>query len=264
MADNEGDVINPWLDLAARWQQVSGEWARWWMGPIGASAVPPSAAVAQRRARELSHAEDAAALTARYQPRFQALWLAARQALADPAAAGTLPVVASPEPGDRRFAAAEWSTLPYFALLKQHYLLTSQYLKELAALAPLPEGEKRRVAFMTRQLVDAMAPSNFPATNPEVWKEALASEGRSVLRGLENLVGDARRGRISMTDEQAFAIGRNLAVTPGEVVHRNELIELIQYRPGTPKVHRRPLLIVPPCINKYYILDLTPDNSFVR
>jgi polyhydroxyalkanoate synthase len=97
-----------------------------------------------------------------------------------------------------------------------------------------------------------------------VLERALATEGMSVAQGMANLAGDVERGRISMTDESAFAVGRNLAMTPGDVVHRNELIELIQYRPTTEQVHRRPLIIIPPCINKYYVLDLQPANSFVR
>ncbi len=211
-----------------------------------------------------SHAQDVAALNARYQPRFEALWLALQQGALDPEGPHAVPTIAEPAPGDRRFSAPEWSTLPYFALLKQHYLLTSEYLKELAALAPLPPAQMRRLGFVTRQLVDAMAPTNFPATNPEVWKRALSTEGRSLAKGLENLVADARKGRISMTDESAFALGRNIALTPGDVVFRSELVELIQYRPTTTQVHSVPLLIVPPCINKYYILDLRPENSFVR
>ncbi|MEP7208549.1 MAG: class I poly(R)-hydroxyalkanoic acid synthase [Casimicrobiaceae bacterium] len=268
MALNERDDGSPWRDLAARWQDVSQQWAQWWMRPVNASGASPAAAdpaiAADTPAAQPGHAEDVAALMASYQPRFQTLWLAAQQTLLHPENGGTLPVVAEPAAGDRRFAAPEWSALPYFALMKQHYLLTAEYLQALAALSPLPAPDKRRITFMTRQLVDAMAPTNFAATNPEVWKAALASEGQSLLRGYENLLADVQRGRISMTDEGAFELGRNLAVTPGDVIHRNDLIELIQYRPSTAKVHKRPLLIVPPCINKFYILDLQPQNSFVR
>ncbi|HZQ59820.1 MAG TPA: class I poly(R)-hydroxyalkanoic acid synthase [Casimicrobiaceae bacterium] len=261
-----------WTDLATRWQELAREWAQWWVQAAAQSnpalaaagnAVSGARAAAEIDAAAMEHADQVARINARYQPRFQALWVAAQEALMQPGAA-RLPAIAEPPAGDRRFAAPEWNTLPYFALLKQHYLLTAEYLRELAAIAPLPPDEKRRVSFLTRQFIDAMAPTNFPATNPEVWKAALSSEGESLRRGIGNMLADARKGRISMTDERAFEIGRNLAITPGEVVYRNDLIELIQYRATTRRVHKRPLVIVPPCINKYYILDLQPDNSFVR
>ena len=118
--------------------------------------------------------------------------------------------------------------------------------------------------FFTRQLIDAAAPSNFAATNPEVIKLAAASNGESLRRGLELLGDDQRKNRITQCDEAAFEVGRNIAVTPGAVVFENELMQLIQYRPQTASVHARPLVMVPPCINKYYILDLQPENSFVR
>src|SRR3989442_15211741 len=194
-----------------------------------------------------------AALAARYAPRFQALWTMA-QGLSGGSKA--LPPVAEPRKGDRRFAAAAWRDEPYFAFLMQLYLLHDEYLTELAALAQLPPMDKRRLAFATRQYLDAIAPTNFPATNPEVLRRALETQGASLLQGFANLVADARRGRITMTDEQAFAVGRNLATTPGSVIFRNDLIELIQYDATTPTVHRRPLVIVPACINKFYILDL--------
>ncbi len=196
------------------------------------------------------------ALNERFAPRVRALW----SSLMGEASAGAAPQPAA----DRRFAARAWHELPYFALLKDSYLLYADYLRELAALAPLPPEEWQRLQFATRQYVDAIAPTNFPATNPEVLERALATEGKSLMQGWSNLVADAARGRITMTDEGAFEIGRNIALTPGSVVFRNALIELIQYDATTPTVHARPLVIVPPCINKYYILDLTPANSFVR
>ena len=164
---------------------------------------------------------------------------------------------------DRRFAGPEWQT-PYFALLRDQYLATCKYWQDAVEAAELPPRDKERLRFAVRQWLDAMAPTNFPATNPEAIKLALATEGESLRKGAENLAADFARGRVSMTDESAFAVGRNLAVTPGAVVFRNDLIELIQYAPATAKVHDRPLLIVPPCINKYYILDLQPGNSLVR
>jgi polyhydroxyalkanoate synthase len=202
-----------------------------------------------------------AALNEKYRPRIDALWSAA---VSSANTMAPLPVIAEPAPGDRRFAAPEWDRLPFYALLKQSYLLAAGYLNELAALASLPAPEKRRLEFLTRQYVDAIAPTNFPATNPAVAARAFATEGQSLVQGLANLLADAQKGRIAMSDERAFAVGWNIAVTPGSVVFRNELVELIQYAPATRRVFRRPLVIVPPCINKYYILDLTPENSFVR
>lgn len=167
-------------------------------------------------------------------------------------------------PGDRRFKAPEWSEHPYFSLLKQYYLLSAEYLTSLAELSPVSDHDKLRLAYLTRQYADALSPANFPTTNPEVLKKALETQGKSLAQGLNNLLTDTRQGRITMSDASAFAVGENLAITPGSVVFRNDLIELIQYTPTTERVHAWPLLIVPPCINKYYILDLQPNNSFVR
>ena len=208
-----------------------------------------------------------AALNADFGRRWQALWSAVQAAslpAAPDAKPARVPAIAQTPPGDRRFAGEDWDELPYFALLKQSYLLAGEYAQRLAALVPLPEPEQRRVAFLTRQAIDALAPTNFAATNPEAIRRALATDGASLAHGFANLVEDLRKGRISMTDERAFGVGTNLALTPGHVVYRNDLIELIQYAPATKKVHRRPLVIVPPCINKYYVLDLRPENSFVR
>jgi polyhydroxyalkanoate synthase len=170
----------------------------------------------------------------------------------------------APEPGDKRFAAREWRDNPYYAYLKQSYLLSSRFLADLAERAELDAKSKDRLRFAVKQWCDAMCPANFAATNPTVLKQALDSSGESIARGVANLIGDTHRGRISQTDESAFAVGGNLALTPGEVVYENDLIQLIQYRATTPQVGARPFVMVPPCINKYYILDLRPENSFVR
>jgi polyhydroxyalkanoate synthase len=144
-------------------------------------------------------------------------------------------------------------------------LINAEYLKKMTEAAPLAEGlSKERMRFLTRQYVDAMAPSNFAATNPEFVKTALETKGESIRQGIQNLLGDLEKGRISMTDEAAFEVGRNLALTPGAVVYENEVMQLIQYAPLTDRVAKRPFVIIPPCINKYYILDLQPENSFVR
>jgi polyhydroxyalkanoate synthase len=167
-------------------------------------------------------------------------------------------------PADRRFASREWRENPYFDYLRQSYLLASRYVEELVDSAPLEPTVKERARFAARQWLDAMCPANFAATNPAVLQQAIQTQGESLTRGLANLLGDARKGRISQTDEAAFEVGRNLGVTPGEVVVENELMQLIQYRPATPRVAARPLVMIPPCINKFYVLDLQPENSFVK
>src|SRR5205085_5464531 len=163
---------------------------------------------------------------------------------------------------DRRFAAREWRENPYFNYLRQSYLLAAKYLEQMVEGAPLEVTQKERARFAARQWIDAMCPANFPATNPVALREALDTKGESLARGLANLVTDAKRGRISQTDESAFELGKNVATTPGEVVFENDLIQLIQYRARTDEVAKRPLVMIPPCINKYYILDLQPENSF--
>lgn len=177
---------------------------------------------------------------------------------------GNLDSPVETEAGDRRFSAREWRENPYFGYLKQSYLLASRYVEELVESTALEPREKERARFAARQWIDAMCPANFAATNPAALQQALDTRGESLTRGLANLLGDAQKGRISQTDESAFEVGRNLGVTPGEVVFENELIQLIQYAPATPKVAKRPLVVIPPCINKFYILDLQPENSFVR
>lgn len=172
---------------------------------------------------------------------------------------------AAAEVKDKRFAAPEWSESPYFDYLRQAYLLNADFIARLADALPMDdEAARSRLKFFTRQFVDAMSPSNFAATNPEFVRTALATQGASITAGIQNLLGDLDKGRISMTDDAAFEVGRNLAVTPGQVIFENALIQLIQYDPATAKVHARPLVVVPPCINKFYILDLQPENSFVR
>ena len=169
------------------------------------------------------------------------------------------------EAGDRRFTAPEWSESPMFDYVRQAYLLNAGLLKDISDALPIEDGRaKSRMQFLTRQYIEALAPTNFAATNPEFIKTALETKGESISRGLRNLLGDLEKGRISMTDETAFEVGRNLALTPGAVIFENELMQLIQYAPLTDKVAQAPLLIVPPCINKFYIMDLQPENSLVR
>ncbi|MEQ1774739.1 MAG: class I poly(R)-hydroxyalkanoic acid synthase [Burkholderiales bacterium] len=164
---------------------------------------------------------------------------------------------------DRRFRAPEWRE-PYFQWLSQSYLITSQWLESLASGAELDSHEKKKTAFLIRQWIDAASPANFGWSNPEAIKLAAETKGASLAQGLQNLRDDLPKGMVSMTDETAFEVGRNLAITPGAVVFENELMQLIQYSPTTETVHERPLLMVPPCINKFYVLDLQPENSLVR
>jgi polyhydroxyalkanoate synthase subunit PhaC len=178
------------------------------------------------------------------------------------------PLVEAPKT-DRRFKDPGWSENPGFAMLQQSYLVFANWLQELVDEAEgLDPQAHQRVKFFTRQYLNAIAPSNYPLTNPQVLKQAQDTGGKSLLDGLEHFLDDLERGgghlRIQMTNESAFGLGKNLALTPGKVVYKNELMELIQYSPTTEQVHARPLLVIPAWINKFYILDLQPKNSFVK
>jgi poly[(R)-3-hydroxyalkanoate] polymerase subunit PhaC len=166
--------------------------------------------------------------------------------------------------GDRRFKDEAWNSSPFYELLKHSYLLNSKQLSEFVDQAQVDEKTRLQLRFYARQFIDAMSPSNFPATNPDVIRTAIQTRSASLAAGMQNLIEDLQKGRITRVDESAFEVGRNLASTPGAVVFENELIQLIQYTPQTAEVEKTPLLIVPPCINKYYLLDLGPGNSFVE
>jgi len=173
--------------------------------------------------------------------------------------------VAAPEKGDRRFKDAEWNENQVFDLLKQSYLITSRWLqKTVGEVDGLDDATRHKVDFYTRQFVDAMSPTNFFHTNPEVIRTTLETQGANLVSGLDNLIDDLESGKgIRQTDFDAFEVGKNLASTPGKVVFQNRLFQLIQYAPTTQETRELPLLICPPWINKYYILDLKPENSFV-
>ena len=175
----------------------------------------------------------------------------------------------APDPGDRRFKDAAWNDGKVFDFIKQSYLLTAGWLqKTVHDIDGMDPKTAQKVRFYTRQLVDAMAPSNFVMTNPEVLRATIESNGENLANGLENLLEDLERGKgklaIKMTDMDAFEVGRNIATSPGKVVFQNDLIQLIQYEARTEKVYKTPLLIVPPWINKFYILDLRSENSFIK
>lgn len=172
-------------------------------------------------------------------------------------------------PQDKRFKHPDWTESVVFNFVKESYLIWAKaVLAAVHGVEGLDSVTARKVDFYTRQFVDALSPSNFVATNPEVLAATLETGGQNLLRGLENLLEDLQRGKgrlsITMTDMGAFRLGDNIAATPGKVVFQNDLMQLIQYTPATPDVRRRPLLIVPPWINKFYVLDLQPKNSFIR
>jgi polyhydroxyalkanoate synthase subunit PhaC len=177
----------------------------------------------------------------------------------------TTPPNKPPEPNlDPRFKSEEWQKEQYFDSLSQAYLTGAAFLHDLVSTIDADPRTRQQLQFATRQYTDAMSPANFLATNPEALALARETNGESILAGLKNLVADLTDGRIATSDQSAFEVGRNLATTPGAVVFENELIQLIQYSPTTEMVDSKPLLIVPPCINKFYVLDLQPENSFVR
>lgn len=196
---------------------------------------------------------------------YMSLWQRTTQRLLGQEAA---PVVA-PAKEDKRFKDSAWDENALFDYIKQSYLLTARWLQSTVhEVDGMDDKTAKKVDFYTRQFVDAMAPSNFVLTNPEVLRATIESGGENLVKGLENLLGDLERGKgqlaISMTDYKKFEVGRNIAATPGQVIYQNELMQLIQYNPTTEQQHKRPLLIVPPWINKFYILDLRPANSLVK
>ena len=178
--------------------------------------------------------------------------------------AGATDASAAKPLGDRRFAAADWTSNPGSAYLAQLYLLNSRTLLRLADHVEADAKTKQRVRFAVQQWVDATAPSNYLALNPEAQRKAIETQGESITHGLQQLLHDVQQGHVSQTDESKFEVGRNVATTEGSVVFENDFFQLIEYKPLTAKVFERPFLFVPPCINKYYILDLQPDNSLIR
>jgi polyhydroxyalkanoate synthase len=197
--------------------------------------------------------------------RYMDLWRSTSRRLSGEA---PTPVV-EPARGDKRFADPDWSDNPMFDVMKQSYLLTSNWLNDLiSGVEDVDPLAKRRVEFFMKALTDAFSPSNFLASNPAALREVIATKGESLVKGMENFAADLERGggqlSISQTDFSPFKVGENIATAPGKVVFRNELIELLQFSPTTDEVYEIPLLIFPPWINKYYILDLRPENSMIR
>ncbi len=180
----------------------------------------------------------------------------------------TVDPVVMPKPGDKRFKDKDWQENQVFDFIKQSYLLTANWMQDtVAKVEGVDDDTRKRVNFYTKQFADAIAPTNFILTNPEVLRTTLQSNGENLVKGLDNLLEDLERGKGQLSIRQsadAFRIGENIATTPGKVVFRNELLELLQFTPTTEQVYERPLLIFPPWINKFYIMDLRPENSFIK
>lgn len=169
-----------------------------------------------------------------------------------------------PQFEDRRFSSNDWHQQTTHAYNVAIYLLNARFLGLLTEAVQAPEKKKQKIRFAVQQMVDAMSPANFLATNPEAQAKLIETGGESLMKGIGQMLEDLQKGRISLTDESAFEVGKNVATTEGSVVFENRLFQLIQYKPTSKTVHQRPLLMVPPCINKFYILDLQPENSLVR
>jgi polyhydroxyalkanoate synthase subunit PhaC len=253
---------------AAAYQSAMSDWMKAWQAPLRA-ATPEI---------KVNGSGNGAAAQPTFDPQkvmqgqlelmrdYQALWLGTMQRLMNQQPAE--PVV-TPEPGDNRFKDPAWSENPVFDFIKQSYLLNARWLrKTLGEVEGIDADAAHKLDFYGRALVDAMSPTNFPLTNPAVLRETAETKGENLRKGFANFLEDVKGGggalRPRHTDMSAFEVGRNIAVSPGAVVFQNELFQLLQYAPTTETVYKRPLLIIPPWINKFYILDLRPDNSFIR
>ena len=228
------------------------------LGAAGASGAEPAATPADPMAQFIAATQQMAALQQAFVKQMGTY-------------GGGVPWLALEAPGatavkdeDKRFAAGAWRDDPRFDLVRKTYTAYANFLQSAVEAAPVDDKTKAQARYSVRQFVDAMSPSNFFLTNPEAMQLAVETGGQSVVQGMGLFFEDLAKGRISTTDESAYEIGRNIATTPGSVVFENELIQLIQYSPTTERVFERPLVMIPPAINKFYILDLQPDNSLVR
>jgi polyhydroxyalkanoate synthase subunit PhaC len=267
-APNGDEIARQVAGFAEKSQQLVSEFLKRQPAPEGIGMASPlaiGAAFFEMTARMMSDPSRLVQAQLSLWNEYMTLWQRTAQRFLGGAAE---PLIEAPQ-GDRRFRDAAWNDNTLFDFIKQSYLLTARWLqKTVRDVEGIDERTARKVDFYTRQFVDALAPSNFLMTNPEVLRATIESRGENLLHGLKNLLDDLDHGKgrlaISMTDMAAFRIGSNIAVTPGKVVYQNDLLQLIQYAPATETVKRRPLLILPPWINKFYILDLRPDNSFIR
>jgi polyhydroxyalkanoate synthase len=264
------EMARVYHDVAERAARILGDFAHKHVANSVSAAVSDELGIAKAYmdlySRMLSNPMALAAFSANMMLDYMQLWHSSWMKLLG---FGSRPV-AEPAKGDARFRDEDWNSNFLFDYVKQSYLIAARHIQHaVSSVEGLPEESQKKVAFFTRQYVDALAPSNFVLTNPQVLRETLASGGQNLVKGLNNLLEDVTRGggdpiRLRMTDESAFQLGVNLATTPGKVVFQNDLLQLIQYYPANGTVFRRPLLVVPPWINKYYILDLREKNSFAK
>jgi polyhydroxyalkanoate synthase len=254
-------------DIAERSQRIVGDWLKRQAeeGPSKPDPMNIGAAFMEMTTRLMSDPQRMMQTQMGFWQDYMSLW----QSTARRMMGLQSPPVIEGDPRDRRFKDDAWKHNEVFDFIRQSYLLSARYIQDTVKQADgLTPATAQKIDFYSRQFIDAMSPSNFLLTNPEVLRKTAETGGENLIKGLNNLLADLERGkgnlRIKMTDMEAFRIGENIAVTPGKVVHQNALMQLIQYTPTTEKVLKRPLLIIPPWINKFYILDLRARNSFVR
>ncbi len=255
-------------DIAERSQRIVAEWLKRQSGePGNADPLNIGTAFMEMTAKLMSNPAQLMQAQIGFWQDYMTLWQnTARRMMGGE---GAVQPVIQPDPKDKRFKDDAWKENEVFDFIKQSYLLSARFVQDLVGHAEgLDRKTAQKVDFYSRQFIDAMSPSNFLLTNPEVLRKTAETRGENLLRGLNNLLGDLERGKgklaIKMTDMDAFKLGENIGVSPGKVVFQNALMQLIQYSPATEQVLKRPLLIIPPWINKFYILDLRPKNSFVR
>jgi len=245
------DTPDYWTQLARTYQQTLGEnWLKMFQSFQGMDLGQAQAVLTQQAEHPLHIAPDKLqALQQQYLKDWTQLMQQGTGAMVN---------------GDRRFAAKAWADNPLSALAASTYLLNARLLMEMADAVEADEKTRARIRFAVDQWIAASAPSNFLAFNAEAQQKAIETRGESIAKGMQNLLHDMQQGHVSMTDESQFEVGRNVATTEGAVVYENELFQLLEYKPLTEHVYERPFLLVPPCINKYYILDLQPENSLIR
>ena len=253
--------------IAERSQRIVGDWLKRQAeeGPAKPDPMNIGAAFMEMTTRLMTNPQKLIEAQVGFWQDYMALWQSTARRMMG---MDGKPVIEG-DPRDRRFKDEAWKDNEVFDFIKQSYLLSARYITDVVKQADgLEPATAQKVDFYSRQFIDAMSPSNFLLTNPEVLRKTAETGGENLIKGLNNLLADLERGkgnlRIKMTDMEAFKIGENIAVTPGKVVYQNDLMQLIQYTPTTEKVLKRPLLIIPPWINKFYILDLRARNSFVR